>query len=271
MSVEIVYLLGVSESKGGMTLGVISCTGCRRSGRSVARPATAPGAACTIAIVIALSALLFASNRVGAQVLLNPETPYHFLRYDNVPSDQNSSYWPTDSWAPVKFIPLDIVPGSYINIGGEDRERVEHYSNPFFALTPRQPPGQPHQLDIALRFPFEPPARLHTVEIAVEVDLQQRRGMIGRATRHLRHNSIKAQHRQIQFINEGIDDADRVIFPDAVVQAIRQQDELAPVLALNKTLHSGPPEPPRRVPDLAFSHRLGRPCPSSEFLGQRAG
>jgi hypothetical protein len=23
-----------------------------------------------------------------------------------------------------------------------------------------QPPGQPHQLDIALRFPFEPPARL---------------------------------------------------------------------------------------------------------------
>ena len=36
----------------------------------------------------------------------------------------------------------------------------------------RQPPGQPHQLDIALRFPFEPPARLHTVEIAVEIDLQ---------------------------------------------------------------------------------------------------
>src|SRR5262249_46360811 len=36
----------------------------------------------------------------------------------------------------------------------------------------RQPPGQPHQLDIALRFPFEPPARLHAVEIAVEIDLQ---------------------------------------------------------------------------------------------------
>src|SRR5690242_15711511 len=35
----------------------------------------------------------------------------------------------------------------------------------------RQPPSQPHQLDIALRFPFEPPARLHAVEIAVEVNL----------------------------------------------------------------------------------------------------
>jgi len=44
----------------------------------------------------------------------------------------------------------------------------------------RQPPDQPHQLDIALRFPFEPPARLHAVEITVEVNLQQRRGMIGR-------------------------------------------------------------------------------------------
>jgi hypothetical protein len=56
---------------------------------------------------------------------------------DDVPSDQNSPYWPTDFWAPVKFIPLDIAPGSYINFPGEDRERVEHYSNPFFALTPR--------------------------------------------------------------------------------------------------------------------------------------
>src|SRR5438270_13658100 len=28
-----------------------------------------------------------------------------------------------------------------------------------------EPPSKPHQLDIALRFPFEPPARLHAVEI----------------------------------------------------------------------------------------------------------
>jgi hypothetical protein len=43
-----------------------------------------------------------------------------------------------------------------------------------------EPPGQPHQLDIALRFAFQPPARLKAVEVAVEVNLQQRRGMIGR-------------------------------------------------------------------------------------------
>ena len=68
------------------------------------------------------------------------------------------------------------------------------------------------------------------------------RGTAGR----FRYNARKTQHRQIQFINEGIDDADRVIFPDVVVQAIRQQDELAPVLALNKTLHPGPPGNPRQ-------------------------
>jgi hypothetical protein len=49
-------------------------------------------------------------------------------------------------------------------------------------------PGQPHQFDVALRFPFQPPARLEAVEVAVEVNLRQRRGMIGRpARRRLRH------------------------------------------------------------------------------------
>jgi alginate export protein len=97
----------------------------------------AAGATCFVAIVMMLSALLSASSRLGAQVLRNPETPYHFLRYDDVPSDQNSPYWPKDFWSPLKFIPLDIAPGSYINFGGGDRERVEHFSNPFFGLTPR--------------------------------------------------------------------------------------------------------------------------------------
>src|SRR5262249_10851856 len=83
------------------------------------------------------------------------------------------------------------------------------------------------------------------------------------ATRQLRHNPIKAQRRQIQFINEGIDDADRVILPDVVVQAIRQQDQLAPVLTLNKPLHPAPPEPPRRVPGFTRFYTasgMGRHC-----------
>ena len=30
-----------------------------------------------------------------------------------------------------------LPPESYINFGGEDRERVEHFSTPLFGLTPR--------------------------------------------------------------------------------------------------------------------------------------
>src|ERR1700680_4115108 len=39
-----------------------------------------------------------------------------------------------------------------------------------------RPTNQPHQLDIALGFTLRAAARLDPVEIAVEVDLQQRRG-----------------------------------------------------------------------------------------------
>jgi hypothetical protein len=79
------------------------------------------------------------ASPAAAQVLRNPPpTPYHFLRYDDVPSDQNSPYWPDEFWSPIKFIPLDIASGSYINFGSEDRERVEHFSTPLFGLTPRR-------------------------------------------------------------------------------------------------------------------------------------
>ena len=86
--------------------------------------------------IIALLLLLFPPQVFG-QVLRDPPTPYHFLRYDDVPADEQNPAWPHDFWAPIKFIPLDITPGSYLNFGGELRERMEHFSNPFFGLTPR--------------------------------------------------------------------------------------------------------------------------------------
>jgi hypothetical protein len=42
----------------------------------------------------------------------------------------------------------------------------------------RQAPRQPHQLDVALRFPLKAAARLKPVEVAVKVDLQHRRGVV---------------------------------------------------------------------------------------------
>ena len=121
-----------------MTLAAVLRAGCRGNGMSAAEPPKAAGGACTVVIVILLSALFFRPKITSAHRCCGTlRRPYHFLRYDDVPSDQNSPYWPKDFWSPLKFIPLDITPGSYIIFGGGDRERVEHFSNPFFGLTPR--------------------------------------------------------------------------------------------------------------------------------------
>jgi len=66
--------------------------------------------------------------------LRDPPTPYHFRRYDDVPADQQNRM-ATRFLGADQFIPLAIAPGSYLNFGGELRERVEHFSNPFFGLT----------------------------------------------------------------------------------------------------------------------------------------
>jgi hypothetical protein len=50
----------------------------------------------------------------------------------------------------------------------------------------RQAASQPDQLDVALAFPFKAAARLNPIEVAVDIELQQCRGMIGRPTRGVR-------------------------------------------------------------------------------------
>src|SRR5262249_27951663 len=37
----------------------------------------------------------------------------------------------------------------------------------------RQPTQQPHHLDVAPRLAFQPPARLHPIEVAIDVELQE--------------------------------------------------------------------------------------------------
>src|SRR4029077_17231085 len=68
-----------------------------------------------------------------------------------------------------------------------------------------QAAGQPNQLDVALALPLQAPARLHPIEVTVDVNLQQRRRMVGRPSRRLRLNTAKAQPRQIKLIDKNID------------------------------------------------------------------
>ena len=68
-----------------------------------------------------------------------------------------------------------------------------------------QTSGQPHQLHVALCFPLKTPAGLNPVEVTVDVDLQQDRGMISRPTSIRWNGTFKAQLDQIELIDENVD------------------------------------------------------------------
>ena len=115
-----------------------------------------------------------------------------------------------------------------------------------------QPSGQPHQLDIALRLPLQAAAGLDAVEIAVEVDLRQRRRMVGRPPGRRRLHALKADRRQVQLIDERLDDPNWIVLGHIIVQRSRQQERLPPVLILNETPLNRPSE------TIRFDQNLGR-------------
>lgn len=105
----------------------------------------------------------------------------------------------------------------------------------------RQLAKKPHQFGVALRLPLQPPARLHLVQVAVEVQLQQLARVIARPPRRGRPYPAKTQRRQVQLIDEDIDHPDRVVLRHVVFKMLRKQ------IALNEVTA---PKPERRaVPD----------------------
>ena len=105
---------------------------------------------------------------------------------------------------------------------------------------------QPHQLEIAPALAFEPARGLDLIELAVHVDLEQRRRMIAGATRRLGRNTIKAELGQIERIDKGIDHPHRIIDVDLVVQSLGKQRRLPPIGPLDEPRH---PIPRMRSPD----------------------
>ena len=123
----------------------------------------------------------------------------------------------------------------------------------------RQSTSQPHQFDIALGFALQAPARLNPVQIAVKVNLEHRRRKICRATGMCRRCPGKANRHQIQLIDEGLDDANRVIFGDIIIERCRQQVILPTVLFFHETAHhQASRHRGKPYHKTAFLHSLGR-------------
>jgi hypothetical protein len=87
---------------------------------------------------------------------------------------------------------------------------------------------QPDDLDIALRFPLQPPARSNPVQIAIDVELQKVARRIAGTPHRLRLHPQKPRRRKIEPINEGVDESNRIVDLDVIVNCLRQQQKLVP-------------------------------------------
>lgn len=100
--------------------------------------------------------------------------------------------------------------------------------------------GEPHDIHAASRLALEPAARLHTVQVTVDIELQQNRRVIGRLPRRSTTDPLEAQVAEIEFFHEDIDHLSRIIFRHEIVRALRYQARLVPRNALDKALHGRP-------------------------------
>jgi hypothetical protein len=89
-----------------------------------------------------------------------------------------------------------------LHLPAQNDEAAAHVANAFAVFTAevgdglevrRQAACQPHEFDIALRLAFQPATGLDPVEIAVDVQLEQDRGVVPRATRGCRVCAAEAE------------------------------------------------------------------------------
>ena len=89
-----------------------------------------------------------------------------------------------------------------------------------------QRPQQPDDLDVAMVFGLEPTARTHTIGITVDVELQEISRCVARPACRLRLNPPEACLDEIEPIDEGVDEADRIVRADVIVDRFGQKQKL---------------------------------------------
>src|ERR1700746_3863941 len=82
-----------------------------------------------------------------------------------------------------------------------------------------KPTQQPHHLNVATSLVLKPPTRLNSIEIAVDVKLQQDRGMIRGSAGCFGIDPTKPKLGQIVFFDEDIDHAKGMVLAVPFSQA----------------------------------------------------
>jgi hypothetical protein len=84
---------------------------------------------------------------------------------------------------------------------------------------------------------FQPPAALYPVQVPIDVDLQEHRRVVRRPAGKGWLRAGEPKFFQIELFDVGVDDPHRVVFSDVVVEALREQGDLASALFLDESLH----------------------------------
>jgi hypothetical protein len=92
---------------------------------------------------------------------------------------------------------------------------------------------KPHHLGIAMGFPFRLTAGADAVEVAIEIELKQITGVVWRETGFLENGMGEPHLLKIEPIDEGIDNADRVVLGEVVIQGIQKEGYLIPAKAFD--------------------------------------
>ena len=101
---------------------------------------------------------------------------------------------------------------------------------------------EPHHLNVAPGLTLKPAARLHPVEIAVNVELQQDRRMIRRPAGCLGIDPAEPKLGQIEFVDKDVNHPNRIVLADPVFQAFGKQRALTAIRPLNEAPHLIPPQ-----------------------------
>ena len=111
-----------------------------------------------------------------------------------------------------------------------------------------KPARQPHHLNVAPSLVLKPPTSLNPIEIAVDVKLQQDRGMIRGSAGCFGIDPTKPKLLgQIEFFERRHRPTNRIVLADPVFQAFWKQRGLTAIDPLNEAPHPDPPANRTRI------------------------
>jgi len=88
---------------------------------------------------------------------------------------------------------------------------------------------EPHDFDVAMRFPFQLTAGAYAVEIAIEVELQEITRVIRRSTGILENSMGETHLIQVKGVEECVDKANGAFLRDVIIESFREEGHLIPI------------------------------------------